>query len=218
MATETPLVIRYKNDDSWFAQVAPQLQAHFTESILRFNNEIGKGLFYRVDIEPGLRARKIEVCFRRPVVFMRQGTEHPGYYVLVSNLSDQYIETHTQQQVFKLGYGSDNGIYFSSPFLSAAYTFQSGISYHLIFIIITYQRIKDFIARQPAAQQPLLNSIVDKDKPVYHVECLDAHLTGILRDIDSHLNDERPNNLLLHSRTLELCYHILQKVEQRRNN
>jgi AraC-like DNA-binding protein len=218
MPALNPLLVSYKNDDDWFAQVAPQLKADFDDTRLTFDNEIGKGDFYRVDVEPGLRVRKIEVVFHQPVLFMRKSTTHPGYYVLVANLSEQYLEARTQQQQFKLGYGSDNGLYFSSPYLSASYAFQPGVPYHLIFIILTYDRVRDFIDRQPPAQQQLLQTIVAKDKPVYHVECLDVHLMSLLKEMDKDLHEERPNNLLLHSKTLELCYHILQRVEQRRSN
>lgn len=218
MGQQLPLTISYKNDAFWFPQVAPQLNATFTDTTLTFDNEIGKGQFYKVGIDTGLAVRKLEMLFHQDVVFTRESTEHPGYYVLLSNLSEQTLETNTGEQLYKLGYGSDNGIYFSSPFLSASYTFKPGIRYHLIFIIITYDRIRNFIERQPDAQQPLLHSIVDKDKPIYHVEFLDEHFMNLLKAIDSNLNDDRPNNLLIHSKTLELCYYLLQRVEQRSSN
>lgn len=217
MTASKPLRIHYTNDDHWFPQVAPQLKASFDESTLTFDNEIGKGFFYRTNIAPGLRIRKIEVEFRQPVVFVRKSATHPGYYVLVSNLSEQYLEASTAQQQFKLGYGSNNGLYFSSPFLSASYSFQPHVRYHLVFIVITYDRMRDFIANQPATQQKILQAIVDKDKPIYHVECLDAQFMSLLKDIDKQLHNDRLNNLLLHARTLELCYHILHRVEQRRS-
>ena len=40
---------------------------------------------------------------------------------------------------------------------------------------------------------------------------------AIVKDIDKHLHDGRLNNLLLHSRALELCHHLLLRVEQRRS-
>lgn len=218
MTSSRPLTISYKNDDNWFPQVAPQLKASFDEDKLSFDNEIGKGNFYRVDIDLGLRVRKIEVVFHKMVIFKRKSTKNPGYYVLVSNLSEQYLETETGQQQFNLGYGSENGLYFSSPLLTASYTFKPGVQYHLIFIILSHERIRNFITRQPETQQQLLLSFIDKNRPVYHVECLDASSVNLLREIDTHLHDERGNNLLIHARTLELCHHTLQRVEKRQSN
>lgn len=218
MASAKTLTISYKNDDNWFPQVAPQLKATFDEDSLSFDNEIGKGNFYRVDIDVGLRVRKIEVVFHQTVIFKRKSTKNPGYYVLVSNLSEQYLETETGQQQFNLGYGSENGLYFSSPLLTASYTFQPGVHYHLIFIILSHERIRNFITRQPETQQALLLSFVDKNRPVYHVECLDVYALNLLKEIDKHLHDGRGNNLLIHARTLELCYHTLQRVEKRQGN
>lgn len=59
MSSSKAFTISYKNDDSWFAQVGPQLKATFDNDKLSFDNEIGKGDFYRVDIDLGLR------CFRQ---------------------------------------------------------------------------------------------------------------------------------------------------------
>ena len=61
MLSQKPLKIIYQNDDYWFPQVAPQLNASYDETTLTFDNEIGKGDFFKVDIEPGLRVRRIEV-------------------------------------------------------------------------------------------------------------------------------------------------------------
>ncbi|WP_426295562.1 helix-turn-helix transcriptional regulator [Dyadobacter endophyticus] len=217
MPASKPLTITYKNDDQWFAQVGPQLDATFDENSLTFDNEIGKGDFYRVNIDQGLRVRRVTARFHKPVVFKRKITHDPGYYVLVSNLSEQYLETRTGEQQFNLGYGTENGLYFSSPQLTASYTFKPGVQYHLIFIILTYERIHNFISRQPEAQQPLLLSFVDPDRPVYHVECLDTYSLNLLKEMDKQMHDGRGNNLLIHSRCLELCYHVLQKVEERRS-
>ncbi|HWV29151.1 MAG TPA: helix-turn-helix transcriptional regulator [Dyadobacter sp.] len=217
MPSSKPLTITYKNDDQWFAQIGPQLHAVFDEHSLTFDNEIGKGDFYRVNIDQGLRVRRVVVQFHKPVVFKRKLTHDPGYYVLVSNLSEQYLETRTGEQQFNLGYGTENGLYFSSPQLTASYTFEPGVRYHLIFIVLTYERIHDFISRQPETQQPLLRSLADADKPVYHVECLDSYSLNLLKEMDHQMHDGRGNNLLIHSRCLELCHHILQKVEERRS-
>lgn len=216
MAIQRTLRITYTNDDFWFPQVAPQLKASFDDTTLTFDNEIGKGSFYKVGIEPGLAVRKVEMQFQQPVVFSRKSTSRSGYYVLVANLSEHYIETTTQERQYKLGYDSVNGIYFSSPQLSATYTFMPGIAYHLLFFIITHERMSNFIARQPDTQQTLLQSIVDKEKPVYHMECLDGHLMSLLKEINNHMHDERPTNLLVHSKTLELCHYMLHRVEKRR--
>ncbi len=133
MPASKPLTISYKNDDNWFAQVGPQLHAAFDNDSLTFDNEIGRGDFYRVNIDEGLRVRRVTVTFHRPVVFKRKITHNPGYYVLVSNLSEQQLSTSTGEQEFNLGYGTENGLYFSSPQLSASYSFSPGIRYHLIF-------------------------------------------------------------------------------------
>lgn len=220
MGTQKVLRISYTNDERWFNTLVSQLKAVHTNDTASFDNEIGKGRFYKVDIDWGLQARKIEVCFRQPVIFSRKVTTHTlkGHYVLLSNLSDQYIEASTQQHQFRLGYSSHNGIYFSSPFLAATFTFQPNVWYHLIFVIITHERVKDFIARQPEIQYPLLQTIIDTNKPIYHVECLDAGLIAVLKDIDKNLNDQRANNLMLHSKILELCYKMLQKVDQRKSH
>jgi len=215
MSLQKPLKIIYQNDDYWFPQVAPQLNASYDETTLTFDNEIGKGNFFKVDIEPGLRVRRIEVEFHKPVIFMRKSTANPGYYVLVSNLSEQYLETTTNEKSFKLGYGSENGIYFSSPFITASYTFRPGVPYHLVFVVLSHERIKNFIERQPDTQQELLKTIIDKKNPIYHFECMDARFMAMLKEMDSQLNISRPNNLLLHAKTLELCFHMLQRVEER---
>jgi len=217
MPAQEPLKIIYQNDDYWFPQIAPQLQAVYNDNVLSFDNEIGKGNFYKVDIEPGLRVRKIEVQFKQPVLFMRNSTTNPGYYVIVSNLSEHYLETTTQEKVFKLGYNSENGLYFSSPFLTASYHFKPGITYHLIFVVLGYERVQSFIARQPGAQMDLLLTIIDKKHPLYHFEYMDSHFLTMLKEMDSQLNASRPNNLLLHARTLELCYYMLQRVQERQS-
>lgn len=220
MGAPKSIRISYTNDERWFSTLVSQLKATYTEDTAHFDNEIGKGSFYKVDIDWGLQARKIEVTFRQPVIFSRKVTSHTlkGHYVLLSNLSEQYIETTTQEHEFKLGYSSHNGIYFSSPFLSATFLFQPNVLYHLIFVIITHERVKDFITRQPGVQYPLLQTIIDTNKPVYHVESLDAGLIAVLKDIDRNLTESRPNNLLLHSKILELCYKMLQKVDQRKSH
>lgn len=115
MPLSEPLTISYKNDDQWFSQVGPQLGATFDEHSLTFDNAIGKGEFFRVNIDKGLRVRRVNVMFHKPVLFKRKITHDPGYYVLVSNLSEQYLETTTGETQFNLGYGTENGIYFSSP-------------------------------------------------------------------------------------------------------
>ncbi|MGN6491540.1 MAG: helix-turn-helix domain-containing protein [Agriterribacter sp.] len=220
MGAHKSLRITYTNDETWFARLAEQLKADYTEDSASFDNDIGKGNFYQVVIDWGLQARKIEVTFHQPVVFSRKVTTHilKGHYMLLSNLSDQYIEASTQEHQFKLGYSSHNGIFFSSPFLAATFSFTPHVLYHLLFVIITHEKVKDFIARQPDVQYPLLQSIINTNKPIYHVETLDAGLMAILKDIDRNLNDQRPNNLLLHSRILELCYKMLQKVDQRKSH
>lgn len=217
MSTQDPLVIHYTNDEAWLPQISTLLKATITGHTLFFDNEIGKGNVYKVDIDWGLRIRKMQVKFHQPVVFTRDSisTSEKGYYVLIANLGEQYLETTTQHQHIKLGYTTDEGIYFSSPLLSASFSFTPEKHYHLIYIIITHERIKDFIRRQPQTQHALLESIIDKDKPLYHVEYLDAPLLHMLKDIDSDLRDDRPNNLRLHSRALDLCYQILNKVEKR---
>ncbi|WP_153796609.1 helix-turn-helix domain-containing protein [Foetidibacter luteolus] len=217
MPAEPAFIIAYQNDDSWFPQIAPQLCAEYNACELAFDNEIGKGNFYKVDIEPGLRARKIEVTFNKPVKFLRNSTAHPGYYILLSNLSEQCLETTTQEKTVKLGYNTENGLYFSSPQLSASYNFLPGVAYHLIFIVITSDRLQNFITRQPGAQLDILKTVVDKDHPIYHFECMDAYFMSLLKEMDLQLHAERANNLLLHAKTLELCYHMLQQVEKRQS-
>lgn len=220
MGDQKSLKITYTNDERWFPGLVSQLKADFTDHTASFDNEIGKGSFYKVDIDWGLQVRKIEVRFRQPVIFSRKVTHHTlkGHYVLLSNLSEQYIETSTSEHQFRLGYSSHNGIYFSSPFLSATFSFLPDVPYHLIFVIITHERVKDFITRQPEMQYRLLQTIIDTEKPLYHVEALDAGLIAVLKDINRNLNDDRPNNLLLHGRILELCYQMLQKVDQRKSH
>lgn len=217
MLSQKPLKIIYQNDDYWFPQVAPQLNASYDETTLTFDNEVGKGDFFKVDIEPGLRVRRIEVQFHKPVIFMRKSTTNPGYYVLVSNLSEQYLETTTCEKSFKLGYSSENGIYFSSPFIAASYTFRPGVPYHLVFVVLNHERVQNFIDRQPGTQKDLLITIIDKKNPIYHFECMDGQFMAMLKEMDSQLNVNRPNNLLLHAKTLELCYHMLQRVQQRQS-
>ncbi|MBO9611749.1 MAG: helix-turn-helix transcriptional regulator [Dyadobacter sp.] len=216
MPASRPLTITYKNDDQWFAQVGPQLRATFDEDSLRFDNEIGKGDFYRVNIDHGLRVRRVSVMFRKPVVFKRKITHDPGYYVLASNLSEQFLATTTGETLFNLGYGTENGIYFSSPQLTASYSFEPDIQYHLIFIVMSYGRIHDFISRQPESQRPMLLSFVNADKPMYHVECLDTYSLNLLKEMDQQMHGGRTNNLLIHARCLELCFHVLQRMEERK--
>ncbi|MEX6689416.1 AraC family transcriptional regulator [Danxiaibacter flavus] len=218
MAFSKPLQIFYKNDEHWFPQIGPQLNAVFDDTTLTFDNEIGSGRMYKAEIDAGLRLRRVELKFNREVIFIREPALRPGYFALVSNLSDQYIGTITNEHHFKLGSGTDNGIYFSSPLLAASYTFEPDTQYHLIFVVITYDRLRSFIASQSEEQKKFLYLIIDKEKPVYHFEWLDAHFLNILKDIDYQLGQRRSNNLLLHARTLELCYYMLQRVEQRHSN
>lgn len=220
MAAQKSLEIHYTNEESWFPQIAPQLKAVYTGTTLTFDNEIGKGDFYKVEIDWGLRVRKVDVLFHKPVIFERRGAalSRTGYYALISNLSEEYVEAATNEHHFSLGYSTENGLYFSSPYLSSTLSFRPGVQYRLVFVAITHERIRDFIARQPERQYELLQSIIDKDKPLYHVECLTPALMNIAKDIYRNLNDERPNNLLLHSRTLELCYQMLNMVDQRSTN
>lgn len=217
MNTQKPLQLSYKNDEYWFPQIGPQLDATFDEHRLVFDNKIGKGEFYRIVIEPGLHLLKAEATFHRPVTFIQQSGSGTGFYVLASNLSDQLIKAMTGEQEYKLGYGSENGIYFSSPLLTISYIFKPTYHYHIIFIGLSHERICNFISRQPETQQPLLKSLISNKKPIYHVECLDMQFMAIVKDIDKHLHDGRLNNLLLHSRALELCHHLLLRVEQRRS-
>lgn len=216
MITQKPLQVSYKSDEYWFPQIGPQLKATFDENQLTFDNSIGKGLFYRVVIEPGLHLFKAEATFHKPVVFTQQSASGKGFYILASNLSDQFVKALTGEREYKLGYGSENGIYFCSPLLTISYVFKPGYHYHLIFIGLSHERISSFINRQPDNQQPLLKSIIDKKKPIYHVEYLDMQFMAIIKDIDKDMHGERMNNLLLHSRALELCHHLLLRVEQRR--
>ncbi|MFT3705069.1 MAG: helix-turn-helix transcriptional regulator [Agriterribacter sp.] len=217
MSAQEPLVIHYTNDEAWLPQISTLLKATIDGNTLFFDNEIGKGNIYKISIDWGLRMRRMKVVFHQPVIFARDRIvqSEKGYYVLISNLGEQYLETTTADQHFKLGYTTDDGIYFSSPLLSASFSFKPGKHYHLIYIIITHERIKDFIRRQPQTQHDLLESIIDKNNPLYHVEYLDAPLLHMLREIDQNLYENRPNNLLLHSRALELCYQILNRVEKR---
>src|SRR5690348_941236 len=116
MGAHKSLRITYTNDETWFARLVEQLKADYTKDSASFDNEIGKGNFYQVDIDWGLQARKIEVTFRQPIIFSRKIATHilQGHYVLLCNLSDQYIEANTREHQFKLGYSSYNGIFFSS--------------------------------------------------------------------------------------------------------
>lgn len=216
MPASKPLTITYKNDDQWFAQIGPQLGADFDEHSLSFDNAVGKGEFFRINIDNGLRVRRVSVIFRKPVVFKRKITHDPGYYVLVSNLSEQYLATTTGETLFNLGFGTENGIYFSSPQLTASYSFEPDVQYHLIFIVVTYERIHDFISRQPESQRPFLLSFANADKPMYHVECLDTYSLNLLKEMDRQMHGDRGNNLLIHARCLELCYYILQRIEERK--
>ena len=217
MSIQQPLTIHYTNDEAWLPQVSSLLKGEIDGDSMQFDNEIGKGKVYRVNIDWGLRIRKMQVVFHQPVIFERDPILHAkdGYYVLISNLGDQYLEAVTADQHFKLGYTTDEGIYFSSPLLSASFFFKPNKHYKLIYIVVTHERIKDFIKRQPLTQNSLLESIVDDNKPIYHVEHLDATLLHMLKDIDEEMCDERLNNLLIHSRALELCYNILSRVEKR---
>lgn len=217
MATQKSLRVSYTNDERWLSALATQLKANYNGDAATFDNEIGQGSFYKVDIDWGLQAQKFTVKFRQPVVFSRKITTRKlkGHYVLMSNLSEQQVEASTDENRFKLGYASHNGIYFSSPFLAATFSFLPNVWYHLIFVIITHERVADFITRQPGRQYPLLQTIIDTSKPVYHVESLDAGLVALLKAIDKNLSPDRLNNLLLHSKVLELCYKMLQKVEHR---
>ncbi|MBX3254043.1 MAG: helix-turn-helix transcriptional regulator [Chitinophagaceae bacterium] len=219
MGRQKSLKITYTNDEKWLPKLALQLKADYTDHTAHFDNEIGKGSFYKVDIDWGLQVRKFEATFHQPVIFgQKMETPSPkGYYVLLSNLSERYIETSSGENTCKLGYSSHNGIYFSSPFLSATFLFEPNVSYLLIFIIISHDRVRNFIARQQEPKLRFLENIINSNKSIYHAEALDAGLIAALKDIDKNLNDERPNNLLLHSKILDLCYRMLQKVDQRNN-
>ena len=59
-------------------------------------------------------------------------------------------------------------------------------------------------------------TLILDDKPVYHVECLDTYSLNLLKEMDRQMHSERGNNLLIHARCLELCYYILQRVEERK--
>lgn len=217
MGTQEPLIIHYTNPGTWLPEVTASLKATVNKNSLSFDNEIGKGTIYKVDIDWGLGVRKMKAFFHQPVIFERDPVPDfdKGHYILLSNLGEQSIETTTTDQQFELGYTSEEGIYFSSPLLSSSFFIEPGKNYHIIYIIISHDRVKDFIARQPERQHDLLQSIIDKDKPIYHVEYLDASLLQMLKDIDEEMNDDRLNNLLIHSRTLEFCYQILSRIEQR---
>lgn len=217
MSTQDPIIINYTNVGTWIPGVISLLGATADENTMSFDNKIGKGNMYKVDIDWGLGIRKMEALFHQPVIFERDAVpdHEKSYYVLLSNLSEQYLETITDNQHFKLGYTTEEGLYFSSPLLSTSFLIEPGKYYQIIYIIISHERVKDFITRQPETQHDLLQSIVDEDKPIYHLEYLDAPLLQMIKDINEEMTENRLNNLLLHSRTLELCYQILSRIEQR---
>ncbi|HEX5024528.1 MAG TPA: AraC family transcriptional regulator [Agriterribacter sp.] len=215
MAAQKPIQISYTNDARWFPQIGPQLKAEYNDTTFHFDNEMGKGDFYRVRIDEGVTVRKVEMRFNQTVIFNRKSSLHPGYYVMVVNLGEHYVETSTQEKKYKFGYATENALYFSSPALSASYSFEAGVDYHLIFIAISHERANNFIARQPEAQHELLHSIIGIDKPLYYMEPLNAHTLLLAKIIDMQLNDDRPNNLILHAKGLELCHYMIQRVGQR---
>ena len=100
MGRQKSLKITYTNDENWFSKLVSQVKATRTDHTAAFDNEKGKGSFYMADIDWGLQVRKIEVVFRQPVIFSTTATTPApkGHYVLLSNLSEQYIETNTLQQ------------------------------------------------------------------------------------------------------------------------